>query len=121
MFPTFKQPSFVPNPMAFKFELEVAAMDIEGLSYVASLPFIIVDLINLNSISIDVESKTAWVQSDSYSLVSFIIELIASEKVEILGLSGWVICPTVGMWWTLKWWWVWAVALKEICVLRLIM
>ncbi|XP_058226259.1 berberine bridge enzyme-like 15 [Rhododendron vialii] len=38
--------------------------DYEGLSYYASnIPFIIVDLANLRSIKIDVENKTAWVES----------------------------------------------------------
>ena len=38
-------------------------MTTKGLSYVAHLPFIIVDLINIRSIAVDVETSTAWVQS----------------------------------------------------------
>ncbi|KAA0051884.1 tetrahydrocannabinolic acid synthase-like [Cucumis melo var. makuwa] len=37
--------------------------DFEGRSYVANVPFVLIDLINLNSITIDVEDETAWVQS----------------------------------------------------------
>jgi hypothetical protein len=37
--------------------------DYEGLSYVSDVPFVIVDLINLRSISVDAENSTAWVQS----------------------------------------------------------
>ena len=37
--------------------------DFEGLSYVAYHPFIIVDLIDLSSVTIEVKQSTAWVQS----------------------------------------------------------
>ncbi|XP_042047609.1 berberine bridge enzyme-like 8 [Salvia splendens] len=37
--------------------------DFEGLSYVAKLPFLLLDLIHLTDISIDVVGKTAWVQA----------------------------------------------------------
>ncbi|KAH9750943.1 Berberine bridge enzyme-like 18 [Citrus sinensis] len=37
--------------------------DLEGLSSISDVPFIIVDLINFSEISIDAEAKTAWVQS----------------------------------------------------------
>ncbi|XP_022954548.1 berberine bridge enzyme-like 18 [Cucurbita moschata] len=67
--------------------------DIEGLSYVASLPFIIVDLINLNSISIDVESKTAWVQSGA--TLGELYYRIAEKSRSLAFPAG--ICPTVGV------------------------
>ena len=67
--------------------------DIEGLSYVASLPFIIVDLINLNSISIDVESKTAWVQSGA--TLGELYYRIADKSRTLAFPAG--ICPTVGV------------------------
>ncbi|XP_061373190.1 berberine bridge enzyme-like 26 [Gastrolobium bilobum] len=37
--------------------------DYEGLSYVSHVPFLIIDLINLRSISINMEEESAWVQS----------------------------------------------------------
>jgi FAD/FMN-containing dehydrogenase len=37
--------------------------DYEGLSYVSDVPFVIVDLINLRSISVDAENRKAWVQA----------------------------------------------------------
>ncbi|KAK8595664.1 hypothetical protein V6N12_064178 [Hibiscus sabdariffa] len=37
--------------------------DFEGLSYVSQVPFVLVDLVNLRSIDVDVESRVAWVQS----------------------------------------------------------
>lgn len=35
--------------------------DYEGLSYVSDVPFIILDLFNLRSITVDIAEKTAWV------------------------------------------------------------
>ncbi|CAJ1935901.1 unnamed protein product [Sphenostylis stenocarpa] len=37
--------------------------DYEGLSYVSHLPFIIIDLLNLRSITINMDEESAWVQS----------------------------------------------------------
>ncbi|XP_074267504.1 berberine bridge enzyme-like 3 [Silene latifolia] len=37
--------------------------DFEGLSYVAQVPFVILDMFNLRSIDIDMASETAWVQA----------------------------------------------------------
>ena len=37
--------------------------DFEGLSYVSSIPFVILDMFNLRSIDIDIPSETAWVQA----------------------------------------------------------
>ncbi|KAE8670518.1 FAD-binding and BBE domain-containing protein [Hibiscus syriacus] len=37
--------------------------DYEGLSYTSSVPFVILDMFNLNSIDIDMKTKTAWIQA----------------------------------------------------------
>ena len=37
--------------------------DFEGLSYVSQVPFVILDLINLRSITVDTQTATAWVQA----------------------------------------------------------
>ncbi|KAI3845749.1 hypothetical protein MKW92_027830 [Papaver armeniacum] len=37
--------------------------DYDGLSYISDVPFVIVDLKNLRSITVDVKNETAWVQS----------------------------------------------------------
>ncbi|XP_047149772.1 cannabidiolic acid synthase-like 1 [Vigna umbellata] len=36
--------------------------DYEGLSYVARVPFVILDLLNIREIKVDVKNRTAWVQ-----------------------------------------------------------
>ncbi|KAJ9691166.1 hypothetical protein PVL29_013369 [Vitis rotundifolia] len=37
--------------------------DYEGLSYVSTVPFILLDMFNLRSVTIDIASETAWVQA----------------------------------------------------------
>ncbi|XP_022152424.1 berberine bridge enzyme-like 28 [Momordica charantia] len=67
--------------------------DYEGLSYISHLPFIIVDLINLRSITIDVKHETAWVQSGA-TLGEFYYRI--AEKSRTLAFPA-GLCPTVGV------------------------
>ncbi|KAK7319332.1 hypothetical protein RJT34_04051 [Clitoria ternatea] len=67
--------------------------DFEGLLYVAKVPFIIVDLINLNEIEIDVNKRIAWVQSRA--TVGELYYRIG-EKSKTLGFPTGVY-PTVGI------------------------
>ncbi|KAL3616813.1 hypothetical protein CASFOL_039207 [Castilleja foliolosa] len=67
--------------------------DYEGLSYVSSVPFIILDLINFSEITIDVEQKTAWVESGA--TIGSLYYRIA-EQSSVLGFPA-GICPTVGV------------------------
>ncbi|XP_020232987.1 berberine bridge enzyme-like 15 [Cajanus cajan] len=66
--------------------------DYEGLSYVAKVPFVLIDLINLREINVDVENSTAWVQAGAtvgelyYSI---------SQKSTTLGFPGGV-WPSMG-------------------------
>ncbi|RZC58051.1 hypothetical protein C5167_005352 [Papaver somniferum] len=66
--------------------------DYEGLSYVSDVPFLIVDMFNLRSITVDVEDRTAWVQSGA--LLGELYYRIA-EQSHVLGFPAGV-CPTVG-------------------------
>nr|ACJ76784.1 berberine bridge enzyme 2 [Argemone mexicana] len=64
----------------------------EGLSYTADTPFVLIDLMNLNRISIDMDSETAWVESGA--TVGELYYAI-SESTDSFGFTaGW--CPTVG-------------------------
>ncbi|KAH7837350.1 hypothetical protein Vadar_012853 [Vaccinium darrowii] len=69
--------------------------DYEGLSYVSyqQAPFVMLDLVNFQSITIDVENSTAWVQAGA--TIGQLYYTIA-KKSPTLGFSAGV-CPTVGV------------------------
>ncbi|XP_042023477.1 berberine bridge enzyme-like 18 [Salvia splendens] len=66
--------------------------DLEGLSYVSRVPFVIIDLINLSEITVDAEAKTAWVEAGA-TIGSLYYKI--AEKSPVLGFPS-AICPTVG-------------------------
>ncbi|XP_075477147.1 berberine bridge enzyme-like 22 [Primulina tabacum] len=67
--------------------------DYEGLSFLCKTPFIIIDFINLRSISIDLEKETAWVQSGA-TLGELYYNI--AKKSGVLGFPAGV-CPSVGV------------------------
>ncbi|OVA12245.1 FAD linked oxidase [Macleaya cordata] len=67
--------------------------DFEGLSYVSDVQFIVVDLFNLRSITVNIEDRTAWVQSGA--TIGELYYRIA-EKSRTLGFPA-GIGPTVGV------------------------
>ncbi|KAI8525423.1 hypothetical protein RHMOL_Rhmol13G0229500 [Rhododendron molle] len=67
--------------------------DYEGLSYVSNIPFIIIDLANLRSIKIDVENKTAWVESGA--TLGELYHAIAKESNIYAFPAG--SCSTIGV------------------------
>ncbi|KAF9587567.1 hypothetical protein IFM89_004025 [Coptis chinensis] len=67
--------------------------DYEGLSYATGVPFVIVDLINLQSISVDAKDGTAWVSSGA--TIGQLYYRIAEQSRTYGFPAG--ICPTVGV------------------------
>ncbi|KAF2317928.1 hypothetical protein GH714_041251 [Hevea brasiliensis] len=67
--------------------------DYEGLSYVSVLPFVIIDLINLQSVTVDATNNTAWVEAGA--TIGKLYYSIA-QKSRTLGFPAGV-CPTVGL------------------------
>ncbi|KAK6123826.1 hypothetical protein DH2020_042427 [Rehmannia glutinosa] len=67
--------------------------DFEGLSYTSQNPFVIVDMRNLRSISIDSEEKTAWVQVGA--TLGELYYTLARKSRTLAFPAG--VCPTVGV------------------------
>ncbi|XP_047962350.1 berberine bridge enzyme-like 8 [Salvia hispanica] len=67
--------------------------DYEGLSYVAHVPFVILDLINLDEITVDVAEKTAWVGSGATNGALY---YAVAQKSPVLGFPAGV-CTTIGI------------------------
>ncbi|KAG5255409.1 berberine bridge enzyme [Salix suchowensis] len=66
--------------------------DYEGLSYVAVVPFVIIDLINMRTVTVDVGNKIAWVQAGA--TLGEVYYRIAEKSRTLAFPAG--VCPTVG-------------------------
>ncbi|KAL5054649.1 hypothetical protein RYX36_035331 [Vicia faba] len=67
--------------------------DFEGRSYVSEVPFVIIDLTNFREIKIDVENRSAWVQSGA--TIGELYYKISLKSRNLAFPAG--ACPTVGV------------------------
>ncbi|CAN0898531.1 Tetrahydroberberine oxidase, partial [Linum grandiflorum] len=93
--PPFPHPIHHPLPQNHYLQLRICSggHDYEGLSYTSSSPFALLDLHNYNSVAVDLDSETAWV--DSGATLGEVYHQIAA-KSRTHEFSGGV-CPTVGV------------------------
>ncbi|XP_050145452.1 berberine bridge enzyme-like 8 [Malus sylvestris] len=78
---------------ALQVRIRSGGHDYDGLSYVSELPFIIIDMFSLRSISIDIEDESAWIESGA--TLGEVYYRVA-EQSKIHGFPAGV-CPTVGV------------------------
>ncbi|CAF2070213.1 unnamed protein product [Brassica oleracea var. botrytis] len=67
--------------------------DYEGLSYLSLSPFIILNLVNLRSITINLTEETAWIQSGA-TLGELYYKIAKTSKVHAFAAGT---CPSVGV------------------------
>ncbi|KAL3516827.1 hypothetical protein ACH5RR_023729 [Cinchona calisaya] len=106
--PTIRKPSLIVTPSEvqqvqaailctkgseLQLQIRSGGHDFEALSYVSSVPFIILDMFNLRSINVDIASETAWVQAGA-TLGELYYRIW--EKSNLHGFPA-GLCPTVGV------------------------
>ncbi|KAG8365675.1 hypothetical protein BUALT_Bualt18G0131100 [Buddleja alternifolia] len=77
----------------FQIRVKSGGHDYEGLSFLCKTPFVIVDLLNLRSISINLEEETAWIQSGS-TLGELYYSIAQESKIHGFPAG---LCPSVGV------------------------
>ncbi|KAK9091529.1 hypothetical protein Sjap_024706 [Stephania japonica] len=82
-----------PRIHGIQIRIRSGGHDYEGLSYMSDVPFLIIDLFNLNSVSVDLEDESAWVQAGA--TLGEVYYRIA-EKSSTYGFPAGS-CPTVGV------------------------
>nr|XP_012466379.1 unnamed protein product [Gossypium raimondii] len=77
----------------FQLRIRSGGHDVEGVSYVSQVPFVILDLVNFRDVKVDTKNEVAWVQSGATT--GELYYGIAS-KTQTLGFPA-GICHTIGI------------------------
>ncbi|KEH37085.1 putative tetrahydroberberine oxidase [Medicago truncatula] len=77
----------------FQMKIRSGGHDYEGVSYVSNVPFFILDMFNLRSIEIDINTETAWIQSGA-TLGEVYYRIAEKSKTHAFAAG---VCPTVGV------------------------
>ncbi|KAI3455900.1 hypothetical protein Pfo_012563 [Paulownia fortunei] len=91
--PEIQAAIYCSKKLGIQIRVRSGGHDYEGLSYTSENPFVIVDMRNLRSISIDAEEKTAWVQVGA--TLGQLYYTIAQKSRTLAFTAG--VCPTVGV------------------------
>ncbi|KAF9611979.1 hypothetical protein IFM89_037262 [Coptis chinensis] len=81
------------NQGSWTIRLRSGGHSFEGLSHIADTPCVIIDMMNLNQVSIDLDSKTAWIESGA--TLGEMYYAISQASISLSFPAGW--CPTVGI------------------------
>ncbi|CAA3021563.1 berberine bridge enzyme-like 18 [Olea europaea var. sylvestris] len=84
---------YCSKKLGIQLKVRSGGHDYEGLSYISETPFVIVDMRNLRSISVDTEKNTAWVQTGA--TLGELYYTIAENSRTLAFTAG--VCPTVGV------------------------
>ncbi|CAI0545719.1 unnamed protein product [Linum tenue] len=79
--------------IGYRLRIRSGGHDFEGLSYVSDSPFFLIDMSNLRSIEVNIETNSAWVQSGA--ILGEVYHAIW-EKSKVHGFPAGV-CPTVAV------------------------
>ncbi|KAM0002872.1 putative tetrahydroberberine oxidase [Helianthus debilis subsp. tardiflorus] len=77
----------------YEIRIRCGGHDFEGISYTADVPFVMLDLINMRSIDVNVENRTAWVQGGA--VLGEVYYAISQKTNTLYFPAG--ICPAVGV------------------------
>jgi len=77
----------------FQIRIRSGGHDYEGFSYVSDVSFVIIDLLHLNSVDLNLQDETAWVESGA--TIGKIYYTIAKKNNSLAFPSG--VCSTLGV------------------------
>ncbi|KAJ9705868.1 hypothetical protein PVL29_003799 [Vitis rotundifolia] len=82
-----------PRNIGIQLRIRSGGHDYDGLSYISDVPFFILDMFNLRSISVNINDKTAWVLAGA-TLGELSYRIWEKSKVHGFPVG---ICPTLGV------------------------